>query len=166
MLLRKSTFFLGILTLLFTITLCFPWAAVAQFSERRRIPVSSNQREAYLPQDFAVYGRACAGYPPVDNLSAECDEYTGDGAYNAGIAKGVTYRQIPNSDLESEKDPKRMPNLEEFFRFGGTLELLTTDFTLARYDLVISEIMWAIDRGVDDTTGTIEVPNPNYNPDI
>ena len=73
MLLRKSTFFLGILTLLFTITLCFPWAAVAQFSERRRIPVSSNQPEAYLPQDFAVYGRACAGYPPVDNLSAECD---------------------------------------------------------------------------------------------
>ena len=160
MLLRKSTFFLGILTLLFTITFCFPWAAIAQFSGRRLIPVSSNQREAYRPQNFVVYGRACAGYPPVDNLSAECDEYTGDGAYNAGIAKGVTYRQIPHSDLESEKAPERMPNLEEFFKFGGTLELLTTDFTLARYDLVISEIMWAIDRGVDDTTGTIA--NPEY----
>ena len=160
MLLRKSTFFLGILTLLFTITLCFPWAAVAQFSERRLIPVSSNQREAYRPQDFTVYGRACAGYPPIDDLSAECDQYTGDGAYNAGIAKGVTYRQIPNSDLESEKDPKRMPNLEEFFRFGGTLELLTTDFRLARYDLVISEIMWAIDRGDE----TIKL-NPTYKPD-
>ena len=128
MLLRKSTFFLGILTLLFTITLCFPWAAIAQFREQRLIPVSSNQPEAYRPQNFVVYGRA------------------GDGA-SAGIAKGVTYRQIPNSDLDSEKALERMPNLEEFFRFGGTLELLTTDFTLARYDLVISEIMWAIDRG-------------------
>ena len=141
MLSRKSTFFLGILTLLFTITLCFPWAAIAQFSERRLIPVSSDQPEAYLLQNFVVYGRA------------------GDGA-SAGIAKGVMYRKIPDSDLESEKDPERMPNLEEFFRFGGTLELLTTDFTLARYDLVISEIMWAIDRG----NATIEL-NPDYVPD-
>ena len=47
-----------------------------------------------------------------------------------------------------------MPDLEAFFGFGGTLELLTPEkdstgeaSTLNKHDLVMSEIMWAIDEG-------------------
>ena len=50
-----------------------------------------------------------------------------------------------------------MPDLEAFFGFGGTLELLTPEkdstgeaSTLNKHDLVISEIMWAIDEGFDE----------------
>ena len=50
-----------------------------------------------------------------------------------------------------------MPDLETFFGFGGTLELLTlaedptgVASTLNKHDLVISEIMWAIDEGFDE----------------
>ena len=61
-----------------------------------------------------------------------------------------------------------MPDLDTFFGFGGTLELLTRDLTLAekfekfllivvstlnKHDLVISEIMWAIDEGITNTVG-------------
>ena len=42
-----------------------------------------------------------------------------------------------------------MPNLETFFEFGGTVELLTTEDTLLeedtrleKYDIVMSEFMW------------------------
>ena len=45
-------------------------------------------------------------------------------------------------------------------RFGGTLELLTPEkdstgkaSTLNKHDLVMSEIMWAIDEGFDETAG-------------
>ena len=47
-----------------------------------------------------------------------------------------------------------MPDLETFFDFGGTLELVVVaaeDSTRAKRDIVISEIMWAVDRGVDNT---------------
>ena len=57
-----------------------------------------------------------------------------------------------------------MPDLETFFDFGGTLELvIAADSELAMRDIVISEIMWAVDRGVDNEPGTsgISVPNPN-----
>ena len=50
-----------------------------------------------------------------------------------------------------------MPDLETFFEFGGTLELLTLqteDSTLTKNDLVMSEIMWAIDEGFDEDAGT------------
>ena len=63
-----------------------------------------------------------------------------------------------------------MPDLETFFEFGGTLELLTLqteDSTLTKNDLVMSEIMWAIDEGFDEDagTGTVEIDNPDYDPD-
>ena len=49
-----------------------------------------------------------------------------------------------------------MPDLESFFTFGGTLELLTpltpTDDPLEKLDIVISELMWGVDTGVKDTT--------------
>ena len=50
-----------------------------------------------------------------------------------------------------------MPDLESFFTFGGTLELLTpltrlqTNTPLEKLDIVISELMWGVDTGVKDT---------------
>ena len=50
-----------------------------------------------------------------------------------------------------------MPDLESFFTFGGTLELLTpTDTPLEKLDIVISELMWGVDTGVKDTTVNID----------
>ena len=48
-------------------------------------------------------------------------------------------------------------NLEAFFEFGGTLELLVTTsvfdkFSLRKYDIVISEIMWGVDESETDGT--------------
>ena len=43
-----------------------------------------------------------------------------------------------------------MPHLETFFEFGGTVELLTTDTALAKYDIIMSEIMWGVDKGLRD----------------
>lgn len=54
----------------------------------------------------------------------------------AGIEDRVRYETVSLRDLE------------EFFDFGGTLELLTTDPTLTKYDIVMSEIMWGLDRGI------------------
>ena len=48
-----------------------------------------------------------------------------------------------------------MPDLETFFDFGGTLELVvvaedSTPAKRAKRDIVISEVMWAVDRGIDN----------------
>ena len=67
-----------------------------------------------------------------------------DARRDAGIAAHVTYRPIPYArDAERIEfgNLKRMPHLETFFEFGGTVELLTTDTTLAKYDIVISETL-------------------------
>ena len=174
---------LGILTVSLAILLCSPWAAIAQFGEQRLIPLAIESpnidapplvvsEETILSRDFVVYGRAAEGYPPSGtNLDSEND-YVGEGAYKAGILVHVPYQRIPNSQGR-EPNSKRMPDLEAFFDFGGTLELLTPakvaldkDTTLNKHDLIISEIMWAIDEGFDEAAeaGTIEVDNPDYDP--
>ena len=171
MLSRKSIFFLRILTLSFTVVLCFPWTAMAQFVEQRLIPLS-DMAETHPSQNFVVYGRACKGHPPIPLPSdwediRDCSHYTGDGAYDAGILPTVLYyRHIPNSQSDIPRDLNRMPNLEAFFEYGGTLELLTKDRTLHKYDLVISELMWGIDRALRDTESTITIPNRDHNPNI
>ena len=87
----------------------------------------------------------------------------GAGSAEAGILLHVPYGHIPNSLLD-EPNSTRMPDLETFFDFGGTLELVVVaeDSTRAKRDIVISEIMWAVDRGIDNIPGTsgILVPNP------
>ena len=172
MLSRKSIFLLRILTLLFTLALCFPWVAMAQFVEQRLIPLS-DPAATHPSRDFVVYGRACKGHPhePPTNPNVSCDGYVGGGAYDAGILPYVMYLQIPNSQQPERIDIgqpelERMPDLETFFEFGGTLELLTTDLTLHRYDLVISELMWGVDKGLRDTAGQITIENPHHNPEI
>ena len=50
-----------------------------------------------------------------------------------------------------------MPDLESFFTFGGTLELLTSEDTnLEKLDIVISELMWGVDTGVKDSVKASE----------
>ena len=185
---RKPISVLGVLTLTLVLLLCSPWSAMAQFAEQRLIPLAANQDangsepgndddpfyinpignsvEQTLPaHDFKVYGRAPKGYP---GETTGRDNYIGEGSSEAGILIHVPYGHIPNSLLR-EPNPTRMPDLETFFDFGGTLELVTAeDSELAMRDIVISEIMWAVDRGIDNEPGTdaIQVPNPNFNPDL
>ena len=197
---HKPISILGSLTVILIMSLCSPWSAMAQFAEQRLIPVAAAQDPIYthpgndddpippgttsafvnpianaseitLPaHDFAVYGRAPKGYPAA--ADTERDAYTGEGSSEAGIMVQVPYGHIPNSLLQ-EPNSTRMPDLETFFEFGGTLELVTdakigeADTTLEKRDIVISEILWGVDRGVDNEAGTsnIAVPNPNFNPD-
>ena len=160
-----------IFTTILTLFFCSPWAAIAQSDEQRLIPLavdtpddmnSANDivvEETIPAQDFVVYGRAVEGHPETDQTP-----YVGEGAYDAGIDRHVSYQHIPYSRV-LEPDSKRMPDLETFFEFGGTLELLTLqteDSTLTKNDLVMSEIMWAIDEGFDEDagTGTVEITDP------
>lgn len=82
--------------------------------------------------------------------------------FHAGISYTVSkYRYIPHSGIDATLlalNRTRLPDLENFFNFGGTLELVTdaeidgkkTD--LEKSDIVISEILWGIDTGLDDET--------------
>ena len=186
---HKPISVLGILTVILVLLLCSPWSAMAQFSEQRLIPLAADQDAAgsdpgnddeppfvnpignaiaqtFPAHDFVVYGRAPKGYP---GDTTERDAYTGEGSSEAGILLHVPYGHIPNS-LRPEPNSTRIPDLETFFDFGGTLELVAVaaeDSTRAKRDIVISEIMWAVDRGVDNIPGTsgISIPNPNFNPD-
>ena len=80
---------------------------------------------------------------------------------HAGISPAVErYRYIPFSGVEENLlQPKsyRLPDLENFFDFGGTLELVTDkNSPLEKYDIVISEILWGLDTGLDDETTLID----------
>ena len=53
-------------------------------------------------------------------------------------------------NFQGQAQIRRMPDLEDFFEFGGTLELLlTTNTTLEKYDIVMSELMWGVDTGIN-----------------
>ena len=142
---HKPISILGSLTVILIMSLCSPWSAMAQFAEQRLIPVAAEQdaggsdpgndddpvyinpignaSEITLPaHDFAVYGRAPKGYPAAEDTLR--DAYTGEGSSEAGIMLQVPYGHIPNSLLR-EPNSTRMPDLETFFEFGGTLELVT-----------------------------------------
>ena len=156
MFLHKPISVLSILTVIFVLLLCSPWAAIAQTGEQRLIPLTVelvNGTPTVMPDTiplgiqektaFVVYGRAPE--------PAEVGIFDPDSDF---------YRHILSS---AELDRARMPDLDTFFGFGGTLELLTRDLTspeipvddavstLNKHDLVISEIMWAIDEGITNT---------------
>ena len=165
---HKPISVLSILTIILTILLCSPWAAIAQTGEQRLIPLNvvgadGNFMVVNIPPevspetDFVVYGRANDADDDTNDLLPE----------HVGIFDPDSdfYRHLPNSDID-EVNSARMPDLDTFFGFGGTLELLTRDLTLAekkmldpsvvgstlnKHDLVISEIMWAIDEGITNT---------------
>ena len=150
---------LSILTIILTILLCSPWAAIAQIGEQRLIPLAIGASPFVVapvalitPEEspervFVVYGRVPS--------PADVGIFDPDSGF---------YRPLPPSGIdEDEPNPARMPDLDTFFGFGGTLELLTRDLpppeipvddavsTLNKHDLVISEIMWAIDEGITNT---------------
>ena len=159
MLSRKSIFFFSVLTLLLAVLLCFPRITPGQFQEQKLIPLvqpviplgaeqekeqaSPGKEGPLLANDFVVYGRAKINK-------------------DAGITGNVDYRPIlysRESELNEQQRPnlKRMPNLETFFEFGGTLELFTTNSSLKKYDIVMSELMWGIDKGLRDTTVSVKI---------
>ena len=134
------TFFFRILAILIVVTLCLPQAATAQSERQMLISLPSLSDPGFLPNTFIVYGRA---------TDAEA----------AGITGNVPYNHI-NMPL---------PDLEMFFEFGGTLELVTTDSNLRKHDVVISEIMWGTDAGNsgnETDTQWIELYNPYINTHI
>ena len=78
--------------------------------------------ETFGPNGFVVYGKT------------EAQE-------DAGIVSTVRYQQTTEP----------LPDLDLFFEFGGTLELVTTTLFLTKSDIVISEIMWGVDKGLRST---------------
>ena len=172
MLPRKFAFLFLTLIILLAIALYFPRTTTAQSEVPRLIPLFSGvgDLEPIIPQtfpahDFVIYGRAGA---TVTEPREENDDVfvfpdpnpkpLDEARRDAGIAAHVTYRPIPYA-LDAERiefgNLKRMPHLETFFEFGGTVELLTTDTALAKYDIVMSELMWGVDKGLKDKVGHI-----------
>ena len=127
----RLIFFFKIWAVAFATTLYFAQASIAQSPEQRLIPLSElnekNEEEQQLPrQDFVVYGRA-------------------ENSKDAGIAPPpqVDYRPIPLAldeefDEKRQRNLERMPDLESFFTFGGTLELLTP-LSLSRLQMTSSK---------------------------
>ena len=160
-------FFLRLLIVLLAGVVCFSETTMAQSHEPRLIrllePVAAFDADEQTEvegvseqtlglKEFVVYGR-------------------GKTNTKAGIAPHVDYRPIlysrePERDENNKPNLKRMPNLEPFFEFGGSVELLTTDLTLKTYDIVMSELMWGIDTGLKDTTFTADPDNLNEEIDI
>ena len=142
------TVFLRSLALLIVVTHCFPQTSTAQFEAQKLISLPLVPAPGFLPNTFIVYGRSAE--PSV----AEPDIVEG-----AGIEGKVKYKQITDD----------LPDLEMFFEFGGTLELVTTDSNLRKHDIAISEIMWGIDTSHpngDTDTQWIELYIRNISPAI
>ena len=182
MLPRKFAFLFLTLIILLAIALYFPRTTAAQSEIPRLIPLSDPPvPETFPPHDFVIYGRA--GAEITDGTEDETDDPPEhpksppleDARRDAGIVAHVEYRFIPNArnaERVESGNPERMPDLETFFEFGGTVELLTTDTTRAKYDIIMSEIMWGVDQGIRDKKGFIRVQvldengNPKYKPDL
>ena len=147
--------FFKIWAVAFATTLYFTQVVIAQSPEQRLIPLvitEENVKQELPSHEFVIYGRAETGEV-------------------AGIAPEVDYRPIFHAretefDENRKRNLKRMPDLESFFEFGGTLELLTTQNSdLEKFDIVISELMWGIDTGLKDTTVSITVEKLDENGD-
>ena len=190
--LNKSILRLVGVVLTLAVALYFTGAAVAQSQEPRLIKLlepeldingtlvketdlSGREREVPVdvPQEFpgrgfVVYGRA-AGKPGEEDTSTFQTTTTLRVTANeaAGITQNVDYRPIVHSRERTsslDPNPRRMPDLETFFEFGGTVELLaplSQAAPLEKYDLVMSELMWGVDTGLRDTPGTVTVTFTN-----
>ena len=134
--LSKLTFSLASLIVLLMVGLCLPASAqIIQVPTRVVLP---------QPPDPDAGGDLAAGTIPAMGFIVYSEAAQADSGVGAGL------QQIPVADAD-------MPDLEAFFRFGGTLALIgpasiddgadppVVQETLARNDLVISEIMWALD---------------------
>ena len=151
-------FYFRSLGLLILAALCLPQATTAQSEEQMLIALP---KKTLTPNGFIVYGRVESPSQNEDPAIVE-NPITVEGA---GIEGKVKYYQITGDSLYTD----RLPDLEMFFRFGGTLELVTPDSNLRKHDIVISEIMWGTDAGnsgKETDTQWIELYSPNINTQI
>ena len=136
MLSKSLIFCVSILTMLFVLIAYFTETVAAQQVDKEML---IDLPDASLTSNgFIVYGRAPS-------------------AKDAGIVETVVYKQA--LDLNS---PKTLPDLELFFLFGGTLELLMRGSHLSKGDIVISEIMWGRDtsyRRITEKNDPAEPPH-------
>ena len=151
MLSNKLTFSLASLIVLLMVGLCLPVSAqIIQVPTRVVLPQPPDPDDGGVlvlgdipAMGFIVYSEAAQAALPSGN----------------GIENDVQQILVADPGL---------PDLEAFFRFGGTLALIgpasivddaeppVVQETLARNDLVISEIMWANDV---DNPGAADTPN-------
>ena len=135
MLENKLTFSLVSLVILLMMAFCFPAAA-----QTVDLPDKS-----IFPNGFKVYGNSIFADPGFSLTFSS-----------------FTYARI-TSETQREAFRRPLPDLEEFFMAGGTLELVvdqgaTPQMELEPKDLVISEIMWGLDAG-GNTKQWIEIYN-------
>ena len=155
----KLVFFLRFLIVLLAGVICFSNITMAQSHEPRLIRLlepevprdlddNAQERSLDVEQQFLMWGFVVYGRAKTNK--------------GAGIIGNIEYRPILHA-RESELNPngqlnlRRLPDLETFFEFGGTVELLTTDTTLNTYDIIMSEFMWGIDTGLKDTTVSVTI---------
>ena len=170
MLSNKLTFSLASLIVLLMIGLCLPVDA-QQVSKLESVvlpaPTTTVVPAPFVATDGTVTaGTATAGF--VGHTFYVYGKAANVGA--AGIATGVNYAPAVAADPSIA-----LPDLEEFFRLGGTVELIAMNsLGLVAKDAAISEIMWALDidsdSASDDTrrqwieifftksTGTLDAP--------
>ena len=169
---------LKILAVALAATLYLVETATPQFPEQRLIPLvepteGTRKKE---PKDYENQ-RLDLEEPSVKDQELSSEEFVVYGRAatdeRAGIASSVEYRPIIHARTpefrQREPNTLRMPDLESFFEFGGTLELLTpltTNPTLAKYDIVMSELMWGLDTGINtsqfDPKFSIKIPDPDH----
>ena len=155
-------------------TLYLAGTATSQFEEQRLIPLqvptsaSLTNPEEYIKDD-QQRTQLNKEQPDTENKVLPSKKFVVYGRASThargGIALSVDYRPIIHArapelvpavhgTFRGSANTNRMPDLEDFFEFGGTLELLTTDTTLKKYDIVMSELMWGVDGGINTS--------PNY----
>ena len=142
--LSRMLFFLTSLVVLLIVGFCLPVAAQARTTVVITAPASveaGRDSDGFAEGSFGLYAHAGAG----------------------NVATAATYLGFEGADVDEVFNG--MPNLQEYFNdefFTGTLELLfradtdgnaatTNDIAPARapHDVVISEIMWALDDAED-----------------
>ena len=120
----------------------------------------------------AASGLDLAGSPKVvAHTNTDGGYVVAAGVFDATVADGTTTHPSPTAPQAATPVPSNVGidvDLEEFFRLGGTLELIAPmdgddenyvfdpvsnpGGGLKKYDFVFSEIMWALDQ--DNTAGT------------
>ena len=125
MLSNKLTFSLASLVILLMVALCLPVAA-------QRVSTTT----------------AVALPVPTGGTITGTIDVNGFAVFGAAADVGVASNEAATTAFGNF-------DLEEFFRLGGTLKLAARKgLNLKKYDLVISEIMWALDVDADPTSTT------------
>ena len=201
MLSNKLTFSLASLIVLLMIAICMPADAQRiQATTVITLPetdlVASSTADVIGGGTFVVFGVATAngapddmgmdlaGSPKIVSHTFTKGGYIASGSVlTATAAEGTTVHPSPTAPQAATPVPSNVDinvDLEEFFRLGGTIELIApadgddeayvgdpiSHLKLGKYDLVISEVMWALDvhpNTVDDRKQWIEIYNTGGN---